>query len=166
MSFEKHILEQIKEMLHCDGIVHVEQYEEAVTAWIADLVKGKDWKVPVLIHFIPTEQPKDKLPEHILQICFTLSRKVNMEDCMTLARKLNELNTQSIIGSLHALPHGEILYLYRMAIVGESPERTMEDFSFSIQLMLTFLFEFYPYILVLSADSSQLTLQQYLDAEV
>lgn len=163
MMLREELLERIRQILQCDGITRVEKTGGIVSAWIEKLEEGKDWKVPVMVNFVPNAQTG--ADESVLQIYFTLSRNVDVAHPETLMRKLNELNERALIGSMFVLPIGEICYEYHLPVKGNSIDRSLADFEFVMKQMLAFLFRFYLYILVLSGDSGRMTLEEYLELE-
>ena len=159
MDFEQQLLEQIEVLLHCDGITHVNRMGKIVTAWVTDLVEGKDFKVPLSICFVPCERGSDG--ERQLQIVLTLSRNVQMEKYRQIVDRLGALNARADIGTLSLFPNGEICYMYQMLLLGDDIQTAVQSVQEVLQMMLMFLFEYYLYLLVLSADPEKMTLEQY-----
>lgn len=162
-TLQEELLERIRQILQCDGITRVEKTGGIVSAWIEQIEEGQDWKVPVMINFVPNSQTG--VDESVLQIYFTLSRNVDVTHPETLMQKLNELNERAVIGSLFVLPIGEICYEYRLPVKGSSIDRALADFEFVMKQMLVFLFRFYLYVLILSGNSERMTLEEYLELE-
>lgn len=159
MDFEQQLLERVEALLHGDGITHVSRTEKLVTAWVTELVEGKDFKVPLGIYFVPCERSSDG--ERQLQICFTLSQHVQMEKYRQLVDRLGTANARTDIGTLSLFPNGEICYIYQMLLFEGAVQAAIQTVQEALQMMLMFLFEYYLYILVLSADPEKMTLEQY-----
>ena len=149
------LLEQIHQLLTCDGITQVTK----ISSMIHALVGGT---IPVLIHFVPNQQTKEG--EFILQIYFTLS-KLSTTNTSLLLDRLDKLSPHLTLGSLCVLPGQEIGYKHRIPFDINAPDQAITNFKLSFQLMLLFLFTFLPYVQALAENPDSITLEQYLIQE-
>lgn len=149
------LLEEICQLLECDGITQVEQKFGVIQALV-------DETVPVCINFVPYQQTKED--EYILQIYFSLTELYTTKISLLLDH-LDELNDHLALGRLCVLPGQEIGYQHRLPIKISAPGQAVTNVKQSLQVMLLFLFSFLPYVQLLAEDPESVTLVQYLAQE-